>query len=75
MISRDRFNNVKEGDFLVFKSGRVRKVTKVSQCWLPRVQLKPRTYLYFEKVLGRGHTIMAFGQCSKEVTGIFTPKS
>jgi len=75
MISRERFNDVKEGDFLVFKSGRTRKVTKVNQCWAERVQLKPRTYLYFKKLKGTGFTIMAFGDCSKKVIATFKPKN
>ena len=75
MITHKQLSEIRTGDFVVFKSGKLREVIKTSHHNGPRVEIKPRCFLYFNKVKGKGTTILMYGDINRKALGVWKFKA
>lgn len=75
MLTHKQFSEIGAGEFVLFKSGKLRQVIKTSHFSGPRVEIKPRCYLYFNKVKGKGTTIMMYGDLNRKALGVWKLKT
>lgn len=74
MLTHKQLSEIGAGEFVLFKSGKLRQVIKTSHYSGPRVDIKPRCYLTFKKVRGNGTTVMVYGDLNRKVIGIWRIK-
>lgn len=74
MLSHKRLSEVKVNDFIVFNSGKARRVVKISHQSGYRMIIKPRCFIYFDKVKGKGTTIMMYADINHKAIGIWKQK-
>lgn len=74
-ISRERFEKLKKGDFLLMNSGKLREVVKVSQ-WINRFHYKKtlHTSVYLKSLNGYSTTCCHYSDLKYKIVAIFSLK-
>lgn len=67
MIPYNRFLEIEKGNFILFSSGKLRKVTKVTK-------FATRMLLSFDKVNGSGTAIYMYSDIKHKIKAIIKPK-
>ena len=75
MISRERFNNLQQGDFLIFKSGAVREIVHFGSSWARFAHFNPRCHIRLNKLRGKGVTYFFYGDINRKITGVLKIKN
>lgn len=74
-ISKERFENLKEGDFLLMNSGKVRQIVKVRQ-WINKFHYKKtlHTSVYLKSLNGYSSTCYHYSDLKNKIVGIYSVK-